>query len=513
MSFLDNTHPGGSNAASTKLQEHFQLWGVVGVMASSQATCIVIGTFLSLIVGVGGPPAYIWGFITTGSLSYMVMLSLAEICAVYPCSAGQIYWSAILSRGRPNRLASYSCGWISAFGWFLYTAGTNMMIANFICAVIMVYYPSMSFETWQTYLINVGMGILTFLWNGPFFKLYQRSTTGFTYIFTLGALFIFISLLIRVSPKQSPRDVFLHIINDTGWSSDGIVFLIATSSLTSCLSAFDTATHLADEVRDPSRTLPLVMIGSTTINFICGIAMTIMYMFCVVDIDKLSDPVERNPLVQLLADSLQNDTLMMISSCIVIIAMTCAGASTLCTASRTWWAFARLNGTPFPSWLGKIDDRVNLPMNALYTLTVLGFMFTAISMGSTTALNAVMGGGGVCVYLSYVFPLIQLLWAGRDVLPSNRYINLGRVGWVLNVISVTWIILNTIWQCFPLYLPATAGSMNYAACIISGIVLLAVGNWHWSGKRLYTIPEWGVSEGVTVSEGDQPTTTDTKEDV
>lgn len=480
------------------LQESFSLWSLAGVMASSQATPIVIGTFLSLIVGVGGPPAYVWGFICAATFSFMIMFSLAEICSVYPCPAGQIYWSAVLSKNGQSRLTSYLCGWITAFGWFLYVAGTYMIIAEFICALVTVYHPSVVFTTWQVYLINVGVSLLLLLWNGPFFKLYTKATTGMLYFFNLGALFIFLALLIKSSPKQPARAVFIDMINETGWTSNGVVFFIATGPLTSGVSAFDTATHLADEVPNPARTIPIVMIISTCLSFVGGLAMVLAYMFSVKDLDALSDPVGGIPLIQLFVDAFDNDGLAIVSTAIIIIGMVCAAASTMCTASRTWWAFARLNGTPGAAWLGKIDERFNLPMNALYLLTLMSFAFTAIIMGSTTALNAILGGGGACVLLSYSFPIIQLLRVGRGALPSKRYLNLGVAGLPLNIAAALWIPFMTAFECFPLYLPATADTMNYTSVIVMGMVIFATANWFLNSRKTYVIPGWETHEGVAL---------------
>lgn len=501
--------PTGQHCNEPKLQENFRLWQLVGVMAASQATPLVIGGFLSLIVGVGGPPGYIWGFFTSAVFSFMIMLSLAEICCVYPCPAGQIYWSAVLSKNGASRLASYLCGWICAFGWFLWFGGTTILVAHYICALAQIYHPDIIFHDWHVFLINVGLIILSLLWNGPFFKLFLKSTTGITYLFNLGALFIFIALLAKATPKQSARTVFVDLINETGWSSNGIVFFIATGSLTACLSAFDTATHLADEVPEPARTLPLVMIGSTTINFVTGLAMAVTQMFCTVNLAGFLAPIGGQPLIQLLVDSLDNDGLIITSSVILIVSGMCSATSVLCTASRTWWAFARLNGTPFATWLGKTDQKLVLPLNALYLLAIATVGITAISMGSSTAINAMLGGGGVCVFISYAFPIVQLLIVGRNRLPSTRYLKLGKAGLVFNIASALWIPFITVWQCFPLYLPAAPTNMNYTSVILGGIFIYAFINWFVISRKRYTIPDWEIV-GVVVNAANSEVGDDTK---
>ncbi|OQE14957.1 hypothetical protein PENSTE_c031G08536 [Penicillium steckii] len=468
-------------------------------MAASQATPIVVGGFLSLIVGVGGPPAYVWGFFTSGVFNIMVMFSLAELACVYPCAAGQIYWSGILSKTGHNRALSYACGWTCSFGWFLWFGGTTILVAEYICALVEIYRPESAFKMWQVYLVNVAVIIICFIWNAPLFKVFSKSATAVTYLFNLGALFIFIALLVKAAPKKSPRQVFVELINETGWSSDGFVFLIAAGPLTACLSAFDTATHLADEMPNPSRTVPIVMISSTLINLVTGFAMCMVQMFCTVNLQNFLDPIGKQPLIQLLHDSFESDALLIISCIILVIAGFCSATSVLITGSRSLWSFARLDGTPFSVWLGEIDSRYCLPMNALYTLTAATITITAVSMGSTTALNAILGGGGICIFISYIFPISQLVLVGRNVLPQNRRLNLGVVGAIFNWVSFFWIPFIVIVQCFPLYLPVTAGTMNYTLPIIGGVSLLGILNWLMHSKNLYKIPQWTI-DGIPVED-------------
>ncbi len=69
-------------------------------------------------------------------------------------------------------------------------------------------------------------------------------------------------------------------------------------------------------------------------------------------------------------------------------------------------------------------------------------------------------------------------------MPEDRYINLGRFGVPLNIIAVTWALFATVWLCFPLYLPATGNTMNYASAVTAGTLIVASINWFaYSRKR------------------------------
>ncbi|PYH90872.1 amino acid transporter [Aspergillus ellipticus CBS 707.79] len=491
--------PSHQHEGEPRPQESFQLWQLFGMMTAAQGTPIVIGSFLSLIVGVGGPPGYIWGGFTAGIFSILIMLSLAEICCVYPCPAGQVYWSGVLFRRGANRPASYACGWICTFGWHLWFGGVTILIAEYICAVAKIYHPAHIFDQWQIYLVNIAIIVLSLLWNGLLFKAFTKLTPVIIYTFNVGALFIFIALLVKATPKQSARTVFIDLLNETGWSNDGAVFLIATGPLTACLTAFDTAAHLADEVPNPSRTITIVMVFSTLINYGTGLAMSIAQMFCTTNLNHFLNPVGKQPLIQLFHDSLATDWLIITSCVIVIIAQIFCAICALTIAGRTLWAFANLNGTPYPAWLGQLDPRYALPMNAMYILTIATIAITAVSMGSRTALNAILNGGSICIFISYAFPITQLLVVGRKFLPADRHLNLGTFGLICNAVSALWIPFAVIMPCFPLYLPAMPNTMNYTSVIVGGIVIFGVINWVMNSRKIYVIPEWTAGSATAAS--------------
>ena len=67
-----------------------------------------------------------------------------------------------------------------------------------------------------------------------------------------------------------------------------------------CVTLFDGAVHLTDEIAQPERNIPLVMVYQI---WRYGIFAAIVYMFCVVNVNNLSNPLGGEPIVQLMYDS------------------------------------------------------------------------------------------------------------------------------------------------------------------------------------------------------------------
>lgn len=69
--------------------KRFNLYSVLGISFSITATPLGIGSYLAVVIGVGGSPVYLYGYIVAVALNLLVCLSLAEIAAVHPHASGK----------------------------------------------------------------------------------------------------------------------------------------------------------------------------------------------------------------------------------------------------------------------------------------------------------------------------------------------------------------------------------------------------------------------------------------
>lgn len=67
---------------------HFNVLTAIGVQFSVTAAPLAIGSYLSLSIGLGGSPAYFWGFIMVGFFQTFVCLAVAELASAMPHSSG-----------------------------------------------------------------------------------------------------------------------------------------------------------------------------------------------------------------------------------------------------------------------------------------------------------------------------------------------------------------------------------------------------------------------------------------
>ena len=65
---------------------------------------------------------------------------------------------------------------------------------------------------------------------------------------------------------------------------------------------------------------------------------------------------------------------------------------------------------------------------------------------------------------------------------------LGRWGIPINLFAVLYAIYIVIFAGFPVVLPVTAATMNYATPVWFAVLLFALGDWFLSGRRRFRVP-------------------------
>lgn len=292
----------------------------------------------------------------------------------------------------------------------------------------------------------------------------------------VAALFICISLLAVVQPKASAKTAFLDVVNETGWSSDGLVFFLGLlpGMMTVCL--FDTAAHMAEELPHPERQVPIVMIANSILSTLGGLLMVICLIFCTTHPENLLQPLAGMPIIQICWDALPS-TAFVVVICLIYCIMTLNGLVSIITGcSRVIWSFARAGGLPMRNLLSEVNHRFHTPFNAVFASCIACAIFTVLCFAPSTALNGLFGASAVCFTISYAMPICLLL-ANRQSIPSTRYFNLGRAGPVINILAVCWMMIGALFVCFPQYVPVDLETMNWAPVVLGIVIIISLANW------------------------------------
>ncbi|KAJ4340945.1 hypothetical protein N0V95_007347, partial [Ascochyta clinopodiicola] len=419
-----------------------------------------------------------------------IACSLGEIASIYPTAGGQYHWVAALSPPSSRAAASWFTGWINVGGQIVLTASAAFAAGLQLQALIILNDDSYIPARWQGllfYWLVLLYAAAINIWGSRMLPT-ANLLSGVLHI--TGFLAILVTLGV-MAPKNTAAFVFTEVSNSSGWSNDGVSWLVGLLSSVYPLLGYDAAVHLAEEMPHASRNVPLAMIGSVTINGILGIGYCIMLLFSTGTLDTLLATPTGFPFMQIFLDATRSSagaTIMSLVITLIAIAATAAGVT---STSRTVWAFARDKATPFDHYFAYVNRSSHIPVRAIVLITILQMLLGFIYLGNSTAFNAILSMAILGLYTSYLIPIVYFMTYGRNRLAAHEFgfFKMPKsLGLVLNLLSCAWLVLAIVFSTFPTYMPVTAQNMNYSTVVMVGWVVLGGIYYVVRGKKKFEVP-------------------------
>lgn len=147
-----------------------------------------------------------------------------------PTSANVYHWASITPGPRYGRICSWFAGWWNCVAWVFGCASTALFAANAILAMYNLYHPSFVPERWHIFIAYLGVVFIdtAIVCFGQKYIAKFANTSG-----ALCLIILLVSLLLcAIMPSQtgygyaSNEFVWTEWQNLTGWSSNGLVFLM-----------------------------------------------------------------------------------------------------------------------------------------------------------------------------------------------------------------------------------------------------------------------------------------------
>jgi choline transport protein len=351
-------------------------------------------------------------------------------------------------------------------------------------------------QQYHIFLMSLACAVVGVVLNIWLFNYYPHVTRFMIVFINLSTVYILAALLVRANPKASSHTVFVEVINETGWDSNALVFLLCFLPGCVAIACFDAGAHMSEEMDAPERQVPLVMVGASALCACTAIPMILVYLFCTVKPDNLLAPAGGQPVFQLFIDGFNSTALLTIALIIYVIVYLGSCPATLATGSRLVWSFAEHGGLPFPKWIGYVDPKSQIPVNAVYLTTLVGTLISLLLFGPSTILNGIFGAAAVCFLFSYGLPIWLNVATWGKHLPPTRYFNLGRFSMVLSIVAIMWQFVSVTFLCFPIYLPVTLTNMNWASvCAVVGFAIFGL-NWVFYSRKHFHAPKALFVEGL-----------------
>ena len=377
--------------------------------------------------GAGGPVGLGagWPLVSAGTL--LVALAMAELASAFPTAGALYHWSALLGGA--------AWGWATAM---LNLVGQIAIVAAVDLACAQALAQSLALPAGAEY----GLFVLVLLVHGALNATSVRlvawlndasATVHVVGVATLAALLF----------RARAHDAGYLLSTAPTTRPDGSLplgFLQALVLGVWTFTGFDAAAHVSEETHDPRRRAPMGIVSSVAVSALAGFALVAALVLAVRDPTAAAGAPDAA--LQVLSGAL-GPLAGRFALGLAVVAMWFAGLSSVTSASRMLFAFARDDGLPLSGWLRRVRPATGTPVVATAACVVAAVALVAATIPLSPAVFlAVAALATVALYASYALPVaLGAVARGRGRWTRSGPWSLGRAGVPVAWAAVAWTLL------------------------------------------------------------------------
>ncbi|KAJ5166877.1 uncharacterized protein N7482_005658 [Penicillium canariense] len=465
----------------SELPRNLSMLSILGLSFAIMAAPYGLSTTLYITLVDGLSVTIIWGWVFVTLISIAIAASLAEICAVYPTAGGVYYWSAMLSTRRWAPLMSFIDGWLTLVGNWTVTLSIIFGGGQLILSAIQLWNEDFVASAWQTVLMFWAVMLVCTLVN-IFCSRYLDLINKICIFWTAASVIIILIVLLTMADHlNSGEFVFTEYdSSQSGWPA-GWAFFVGLLQAAYTLTGYGMVAAMCEEVQNPHREVPKAIVLSVVAAGFTGLLFLIPVLFAMPNVEKLRQVASGQPIGTLFKEVTGSAGGGFALLFLILGIMMFAGIGSLTAASRCTYAFARDGAIPgFRLWR-RVNKKLNVPVWAIILSAGVDCLLGLIYFGSTAAFNSFTGVATICLSTSYGLPIFISLLRGREDVKRSSF-SLGAAGWIINSITVAWIVLSVVLFCMPYALPVDPTSMNYASVVFAGFATISI-VWYFAYAR------------------------------
>ncbi|KAL6920836.1 hypothetical protein ACHAP8_004952 [Fusarium lateritium] len=499
-----------NQAHEGRLQKRFSKITMIGMAFAILNTWISLAGSLGLVMPSGGSVSFVYGFIFCVICNICLSASVGELASLYPTAGGQYHYSFALSTKKWKNLMSFIVGWINIAGWLTLNTTAAYFGARFLAAAAVAGSGgTYEITQWGTYLMFVAVSIVGVFLNIFAYPILNRWNEGALY-WSLTSVVVISIVLLSTSPKTDAKFVFTNFSNTTGWS-DGTAWMLGLLQSALSMIGFDAVAHMTEEMPRPSKDAPQAMVAAVLVGGVTGIVFILVMLFCFVDLDLLLASPTQSPLTEMIFQATGSQVAATVLSVAVALCFVNGANGCVTSGSRLLWSMARDNGTPFSKYLSHLHPKLNVPVRAILVQAVFNLLFGLLYLGPEVAFNAYIASCTLFLNLSYAAPVLILLIRGRQlVLAEPPEFSLGHAfGYTVNYIAVIFVLVTSVFFCFPPAIPINLSTMNYVTAVLGIFIIFVTGLWFMK-RKTYEGPklEFILGEELPVVDTPEPQRTE-----
>ncbi|KAI0276900.1 amino acid transporter [Russula aff. rugulosa BPL654] len=397
---------------------------------------------------------------------------LAEICSALPLSGSIYIWAAESAGPKRARFFGFLVAWWSTTAWMTFTAGNCQATANYIVSQLAV---------WEVNFPG-GTGNDNIKWRAFVWAVSELMLVGVfrfsIFILMLDFFLCLIWLPIAVHNTygfRSAKFVFTSTYNGTG-APAGWNWLLCFLFTAGTLTGFDASGHIAEETKHAHIIAGKGILTSAIATGVLGFLTTILFLFCIPDLETFFALNAPQPFVQLYAIALgKGPSVFMTIIAVIGLIMNTSIAVVAC--SRLLFAVARDGVLPLSNWIGRVDSN-RQPKNAVTVMFVFAAILLLSIIPSQVAFTSLISAGGVPTIAAYaLIAALRLTCTPHSFKTSHFY--LGRWAKPMYLATVLFNLLVLAVTISPFFYPVTAKTFNFACTIFGAVSIFAILSWYF----------------------------------
>jgi amino acid transporter len=404
-------------------------------------------------LGAGGPAGLGLGWPIVAGGTVLVAVAMAELASAFPTAGALYHWSALL--GGP------AWGWATAM---LNLVGQIAIVAAIDLACAQALAQMLGLPGRTAYALFALVLALHGALNALSVRLVAWLNDASATVHVVGVIVLATLLLTHRAHGPAWLAETGHTTRADGAYGLGFVQSLVLGVWT--FTGFDAAAHVSEETHDPARRAPFGIVSSVAVSAVAGFALVAALVLAIRDLHSAAEAPDAALVV--LRGAL-GDGVGRIALGLAVIAMWFAGLSSVTSASRMLFAFARDEGLPLAGLLRRVSPATRTPLFAIAACVVApGALVALTAPFSETVFLAVAALATVALYASYAVPIALGAVARR----AKRWTRMGpwhfgAAGVPIACAAVSWTVF-----VFAVCTLANAMAMGMFAAVLASLAAL-----------------------------------------
>ena len=422
----------------------------------------IFATYDDVLQSSGPVGIWLWVLVAVGQV--LVALVYAQFAGRIPLSGSSYQWA--------SRLINPKVGW--GFGWLTvcYLAIGAVMTDNALASTAFMPLFGIHADEGTARLITVALLLIQAVVVAGSTRLVGRINAGAVGIEfgVVAALSVALVIAVVVTGGGHPENLVSRgaAAHAPDYFAVGGGLMTAMIMGLATLTGFDSCANLAEEAKDPLRSVPRAIVGSVVAAGLLGLVFLIVLTIAIGDIPRVT--ASDSPIATILHDQLGAgaEKVFLVG---IMLAFFGAGVAIMAAGARVVFAMSRDSRFPAHRLMRRVNPRTQTPVPATILIVVVGVVLMVALPGAAllkliiaaTILPAIIYGSTICLYLAV---------RGRLAHQQGAF-NLGRFELPVAIAALIWVIVALI----VLVVPAEAlvpALIVVGLLVAGGLVLLGL---------------------------------------